>query len=55
MTSVIAEEGDVLPRERAGRERAAVDHHDLARGRENGVDDHQHEDGVDAVVADRSG
>ena len=48
----VAEEDDVLPGERAGRERARVDHHELARGREDGVDEHQDEDGVDAVVAD---
>ena len=34
---------------------AAVDHHDLAAGREDRVDHHQQEDGVEAVVADRTG
>ena len=52
---VSAEERHALTRERAGRDCAAVDHHDLARRREDGVDDHQPEDRVDARVADPAG
>ena len=46
---------DVLVRERPGGERAAVDHHELARGRKHGVDEHEQEDRVEAVVADDRG
>ena len=50
----VAEQRHRLPRDRARGDRAAVDHHDLARGREDRVDQHQEEDGVEAVVADRA-
>ena len=36
-------------------DRARVEHHDLARGREDGVDRHQPEHGVDAVRGDGGG
>src|SRR5207248_288650 len=49
-----AEEDDVLPGERAAGDRAAVDHHELARGGEDGVHEHEQEDGVHAVIADES-
>ena len=39
-------------RERAGRERAAVDHRQLARRGQHGRDEHQDEDREQAVVAD---
>src|SRR6185436_4474043 len=42
-------------RERAGGDRAAEHHHRLRRGRKDGVHEHEHEDGVEAVVADRGG
>src|SRR5205823_5577250 len=50
-----SEERHVLGRERAGRERAGVDHDELARRREDRVDRHQGEDGVQTVVADEGG
>src|SRR5690348_7807570 len=49
---LVAEEDDVLRGERTRGECARVDHYQLARGREDRVDRHQHEDGVHAVVAD---
>ena len=49
------EEHDVLAGERSRRDCAPVDHHDLARGREQGIDEHEDEDGIEAVVADRRG
>ena len=53
---LVAEERHVTFRdERAGRERAPVEHHDLARSREHGVDHHQEEDGVHAVRGDLRG
>ena len=48
-----AEEDDVLARERPCRERAGVEHDELARGRQQRVDQHQGKDGVEAVVADK--
>ena len=42
------------PANAPGGERAGVEHHELARRGEHGVDHHQHEDGVQAVVADRT-
>ena len=42
----------MLAGERTRGERARVDHDELARRGEDRVDRHQHEDGVDAVVAD---
>src|SRR5262245_3214781 len=47
-----AEDDDVLPDERTGRECPGVEHHELARRREDRVHEHEQEDGVDAVVAD---
>src|SRR5712691_6158520 len=41
--------------ERTRREGASHHHHELARGREDGIDEHQHEDGVEPVVADERG
>ena len=51
----MAEEDDVLPGQRARGEDARVEHHELARGREHGVDQHQREHGVQAVIADECG
>ena len=39
-------------RQRSRGERPAVEHHELARRREDGVDHHQDEDGDDAVVGE---
>ena len=39
--------------EGAAGDGAGVEHHQLARDRHHGREDHQREDGVDAVVADR--
>ena len=50
-----AEERHVLAGERPGGERAAVGHHELARGRKDRVEGHQAEHGVDAVIPDRRG
>ena len=52
---LVPEERDRLGRERARGDGAAVDHHDLACRREDGVDQHQEEHRVEAVVADRVG
>src|SRR5215211_155938 len=49
-----AEEHDAA-RERPRSERAAVDHHELARRRQYGVHEHQQEDGVEAVIPNRVG
>ena len=51
----MAEEDDVLPGQCARGEDARVEHHELARGGEHGVDQHQREHGVEAVVADERG
>jgi len=48
----VTEEHDVLRGKGARGERARVDHHQLARSREDGVDRHQQEHRIDAVVAD---
>ena len=48
-----SEEHDVLAGERARCHGARVHHDHLARRREDGVDEHQEEDRVQAVVADR--
>ena len=47
-----SEDDDVLAGERAGGERARVEHHELAGRGQHRVDEHQREHGVDAVVAD---
>ena len=53
---VRAEERDVVRRgERARGDRAGVEHDELAGRREDGVDRHQPEDGVDAVGGDLRG
>ena len=52
---VVAEEDDVLRGKCPGGERARVEHHQLARGREDRVERHQREDRVDPVVADERG
>src|SRR6266540_813677 len=49
------EEVDVLPGERRRGQRTRVDHDELARRWKHGVDRHQEEDGVDAVVSDQRG
>ena len=49
------EEDDALPRERAGRDGAAVHHHELAGRRQDRVDHHQQKDRVEPVVADDGG
>ena len=46
------EERHLLVRERSRGERAAVDHDELARRRQHGVDEHEQEDRVEAVVPD---
>ena len=50
-----SEEHDLLIGEGAGGDGAPVDHDHLARRRQHGVDEHQEEHGVQAVVADRGG
>ena len=49
------EDDDALAGERAGSDRTAVDHHRLARRGEHGIDRHQQEDRIEAVVADDRG
>src|SRR6266508_3444830 len=49
------EEIDELRRERPGGQRPGVDHDELARSRERGVDRNQQKDGVEAVVSDQRG
>ena len=50
-----AEKVDVLTGECGGRERSRVQHHQLARRGEDGIQRHQEKDGVDAVVPDQRG
>ena len=52
---LVAEDGDVGAGERPGRDRASVDHHELARGGQDRVDEHEEEHGVEAVVPDDAG
>jgi hypothetical protein len=49
------ERDHVRVRKDAGGKRARVEHRQLAGRRENRGDDHQPEDGIDAVVADEGG
>ena len=52
--AALGAEDDELVGERARGERAGVEHHELAGGREDGVDRHQHEDGPAARAAARN-
>ena len=48
-----SEENDVLAGEGTGGKGASVEHHQLARRRKDRVDRHQHEYGVEPVIADQ--
>src|SRR5262245_17570181 len=52
---LVAEQDDVLAGQGARGEDARIEHHELARGRKDRVDQHQREHGVQPVVADEVG
>src|SRR5688572_27148808 len=51
----LPEERHLVAREGADRDRARIEHHELARRSDDGVDEHQQDDRIQAVVADRRG